>query len=74
MNPFYGKGKSPVVPFHHTVILKKFKKVLRQFMKKQNMIKKNYRLNRSKKFVEKAQQCFAFVHINPKFKFAVQSS
>ena len=45
--------------FHHTAILKKFD-FLRQFSKKQNMIKKNYQLNRTKKFVDKAQQCFAF--------------
>jgi hypothetical protein len=32
----------------------------------------NYQLNRNKKFVDKAQQCFAFIHIKPKFKFAVQ--
>jgi hypothetical protein len=41
---------------HHTAILKK--EVL--FSKKQNMIKKNYQLNRNEKFVDKAQQCFAF--------------
>ena len=34
------------------------------------MIMKNYQLNRIKKFVDKAQQCFAFLHIKPKFKFA----
>jgi len=45
---------------------------LRQFSKKQNMIKKNYQQNRSKKFVDKAQQCFAFLHIKPKLEFAVQ--
>ena len=55
----------------HTAILKKFE-FLRQFSKKQNMIKKNYQLNRNEKFVDKAQQCFAFLHIKPKFKFAVQ--
>ena len=43
-----------------------------KFSKKQNMIKKNYQLNRNEKFVDKAQQCFAFLHIKPKFKFAVQ--
>ena len=46
---------------------------MRQFSKKQNMIKKKYQLNRNEKFVEKAQQCFTFLHIKPKFKFAVQS-
>ena len=45
---------------------------LRQFSKKQNMIKKKYQLNRNEKFVDKAQQCFTFLHIKPKFKFAVQ--
>ena len=44
---------------------------LGQFSKKQNMIKKNYQLNRIKKFVDKARKCFAFLHIKPKFKFAV---
>jgi len=29
---------------------------LRQFSYKQNMIKKNYQLNRTEKFVDKAQQ------------------
>jgi hypothetical protein len=55
----------------HTTILKKIE-FLRQFSRKQNMIKKNYQLNRNKKFVDKAQQCFAFLNIKPKFKFAVQ--
>ena len=32
------------------------------------MIKKNYQLNRNKKFVDKAQQCFAFLHIRPVFQ------
>ena len=45
---------------------------LRQFSYKQNMIKKNYQLNRHKKFVDKAQQCFALLHIKPKFKFVAQ--
>jgi hypothetical protein len=56
---------------HHTAILKQ-SEFLRQFSKKQNMIKKNYQLNRNKKFVDKAKQCFAFLQIKPKFKFAVQ--
>ena len=58
---------------HHTAILKYFE-FLRQFNKKQNMIKKNYQLNRNEKFVDKAQQCFAFLLIKPKFKFTVQWS
>ena len=58
---------------HHTVTLKKFE-VLHQFIKKQNMIKKNYQLNWTKKFVDKAQQCFAFSPIKPTFKFAVEWS
>ena len=37
------------------------------------MIKINYQLNRNKKFVDKAQQCFSFLHIKPKFKFAVNA-
>ena len=41
----------------HTAILKKFE-FLCQFSKKQNMIKKNYQLNWTKKFVDKAQQFF----------------
>jgi hypothetical protein len=55
----------------HTAILKKFE-FLHQFSKKQNMIKKNYQLNKNEKFIYKAQQCFAFIHIKPKVKFAVQ--
>jgi hypothetical protein len=47
----------------HTAILKYF---LRQ------LSKKNYQLNRNEKFVDKARQCFAFLQIKPKFKFAVQ--
>ena len=43
----------------NTAILKYFE-FFRQFIRKQNMIKKNYQLNRKKKFVDKAQQCFAF--------------
>jgi hypothetical protein len=43
---------------------------LRQFSTKQNMIKKKYQLNRNKKFVDKAQQGFAFLHIKAKSKFA----
>ena len=35
------------------------------------MIKKNYQLNRNEKFFDKAQQGFAFLHIKPKFKFAL---
>ena len=38
------------------------------------MIKKKYQLNRNEKFLDKAQQCFVFLHIKPKFKFAVQWS
>ena len=56
-----------------TAILKQFE-FLRQFNRKQKMIKKNYQLNRNKKFVDKAQEYFAFLHIKPKFKFAVQWS
>jgi hypothetical protein len=37
------------------------------------MTKKKYQLNRNEKFVDKAQQYFAFLHIRPKlaqkFKF-----
>ena len=59
------KDKSPEVPFHR--ITKSYSyfeefEFLRQFSKKQNMIKKKYQLNRNKKFVDKAQQCFAFLH------------
>jgi hypothetical protein len=35
------------------------------------MIKKKYQLNRNEKSVDKAQQWFAFLHINQKVKFAV---
>ena len=71
------KGKSPEVPFHGITSPQLFwnnLNFLRQFSKKQNMIKKNYQLNWTEKFVDKAQQCFAFLHIKPKFKFAVQWS
>ena len=47
---------------------------LGQFSKKKNKIKKKYQLNRNEKFVDKAQQCFVFLHIKAKFKFAVQWS
>ena len=75
-----GKSKSPEVPFHgitstfsyFKVIWIFGKKFLRQLSKKQNMIKKIYQLNRNKKFVDKAQQCFVILHIKPKFKFALQ--
>ena len=67
------KGKSPEVPFHRISLSYRYFEefeFLRQFSKKQNMIKKKYLLNRNEKFVDKAQQCFAFLHIKPKFKFA----
>ena len=47
-----------------TAIFKKFE-FLRQFSKKQSMIKKNYLLRWTEKFVDKARQCFAFLHIKP---------
>ena len=71
------KGKSPEVPFHEITSSYSYFEVIWIFapiQKKQNMIKKNYQLNRNKKFVDKAQQCFAFLHKKPKFKFAVQWS
>ena len=43
---------------------------LRQFSKKQTKIKKKYQLNRNETFVDNAQQCFAFLQIKFKFKFA----
>ena len=58
------EGKSPEVPFHGITSLYSYFEViwiLRQFSKKQNMIKKNYQLNRNKKVADKAQQCFAFL-------------
>jgi hypothetical protein len=36
------------------------------------MMKEKYQLNRNEKFVDKAKQCFAFLQIKPRFKFAVQ--
>jgi hypothetical protein len=69
------KDKSPEVPFHRiTSSYSYFEEFefLRQFSKKHNMIKKKCQLNRNEKFVDKAQQCSAFLHIKPKFKFAVQ--
>jgi hypothetical protein len=74
-NEIRSKDKSPEVPFHKiTSSYSYFEEFefLRQFSKKQNMIKKKYQLNRTEKFVDKAQQCFAFLHIKQKFKFAVQ--
>jgi hypothetical protein len=69
------KDKSPEVPFHRITLSYSYSEefdFLHQFSKKQNMIKKKYQLNRNEKFVGKAQQRFAFLHINPKFKFTVQ--
>ena len=57
----------------HIAILKKFE-FLHQFSKKQNTIKKNCQLNWTEKFVDEAQQCFAFLPIEPKFKFAAEWS
>jgi hypothetical protein len=59
-----GKDKSPEVPFH---IITSSYSYFEEFSKKQNMIKKKHQLNRNEKFVDKA-----FLHIKPKFKFAVQ--
>ena len=68
------RGKSPEVPFHKITspysYFEQFE-FLRKFSKKQNMIKKNYQLNWTKKFVDKAHQCFVFLPIKPKFKFAL---
>ena len=66
----FHKDKSSEVPFHGITSPYSYFKMIRIFApisKKQNMIKKKYQLNRSKKFVDKAQQCFAFLHIKPKF-------
>jgi hypothetical protein len=70
MGYFFGKDKSPEVPFHRiTSSYSYFEEFefLCHFSKKQNMIKKKYQLNRNEKFVDKAQQCFAFLHIKSKF-------
>ena len=84
LSPFFSfinlmliKDKSPEVPFHRiTLTYSYFEEFefFRQFSKKQNRIKKKYQLNRIEKFVDKAKQCFAFLHIKQKFKFAVQWS
>ena len=69
------KAKSSEVPFYRiTSSYSYFEQFefLRQFSKKQDMIKKKHQLNRNEKFVDKAQQCFAFLHIKAKFKFAAQ--
>ena len=69
----FSKDKSPEVPFHRiTSSYSYFEEFefLRQFSKKQNTIKKKYQLNRNEKFVDKAQQCFAFLQIKLKFKFS----
>ena len=71
------KDKSPEVLFQRiTSSYSYFEdfEFLRQYSKKQNMIKKKYQLNWNEKFADKAQQFFAFLHIKPKFKFAVQWS
>ena len=68
------KGKSPEILCHENTAILKWFEFLRQFSKKQTMIKKNDQLNRNKKFVDKSQQYFAFLHIKPKFRFAVQWS
>ena len=47
------------VPFQRNTSSYSYFEFFRQFNKRQNMIKKNY------------QQCFAFLHIKQKFKFAV---
>ena len=60
------KDKSPEVPFHRITLsyshLEEFE-FLRQFSKKQNLTKKKYQLKSNEKFVDKAQQCFALLHI-----------
>ena len=69
--------KSPKVPFHTITLSYSYFEEFefwRQFSKKQNMIKEKYQLNENEKFVDKAQQCFAFLYIKPNFKFAVQWS
>jgi hypothetical protein len=56
------KDKYPEVPFHGiTFSCSYFEEFdfLRQFIKKQNMIKKKHQLNKKEKFVDKAHQCFA---------------
>jgi hypothetical protein len=68
------KDKSPEIRFHRITFLsysyfEEFE-FLCQFSKKQNMIKEKYQLK--EKFVDKAQQCFAFLHIKPTFKFALE--
>ena len=57
------KDKSPKVPFRHTAILKNWNFCANSARSKTWLWKKN----RNKKFVDKAQQCFAFFHIKPKF-------
>ena len=71
----FDKVKSPKFPFQGITLsysyFEEFK-CLRQFSKKQNMIKKKNELNKNEKSVDKAPQCFDFLHIKPKFKFALQ--
>ena len=68
-----GKGYSPENPFHRITssysILMNLNFCANSARSK-TRAKKN-QLNRNEKFVDKAQQCFAFLHIKPKFKFAV---
>ena len=76
---FSFKGKSPKVPFHeiilfcHTAILKYVIWIFVPIQLKQNMMKKNYQLDRNEKFVDKAHQCLQ-IKLGPKFKYAVQWS
>ena len=71
------KDKNLEVPFHRITLSFGYLEdilFLRQLSTKQNIIKKN-QLNKNEKFHDKAQQCFAFLHIKSIFKFfAVQWS
>ena len=73
-----GKDKSPEVPFHGITSPYRYFEVIWIFAPIQQEANHdqeiNYQLNRNEKFVDKAQQFFAFLHIKPKFKFAVQWS
>ena len=71
------KGKSPIVPFHGITSPSSYFEEIWIFVPIQQEAKhdqEKYQLNTNVKFVDKAQQCFAFLHIKPKFKCAVQWS
>ena len=67
------EGKSLKVPIHGITSPYSYFEVIWRFAPIQQEAKHDLeQLNRNEKFVDKAHQCFAYSHIKPKFKFAVQ--